>query len=275
MRKENMKKRSEEPVLSSVEGNVGHVLFNRPERSNAFDLHLAQRFLDVKVFRRNETVRVVVIRGAGKSFSAGGDVKEMMHDVTEGSNKAAFFLSPLTAFNRMVLSITRMPKPVLASVHGAVAGVAFSLMLACDLIVAMEKTVFTQAFIKIGLSPDGGGTYFLPRLIGHARACELTMLPTMIDTETALRWGLINWVVPACAFDDETRKVAERLARGSVAAIKRTKSLLNQTWKNSLGEQLEAEQTAQIENSADPSFAEGVRAFVQKREPRFADALET
>jgi 2-(1,2-epoxy-1,2-dihydrophenyl)acetyl-CoA isomerase len=266
-----MKENSQEFVLSNVEGSVGYIRFNRPEFLNSFNLDLAKQFFRImKAFRKDENVRAVAIRGAGRVFSAGGDVKEMLNDVQEGKDRAAYFRSPLAAFNRMILSIRDIPKPVLAAVHGAVAGVAFNLMLACDLRIAEERTSFAQAFVKVGLSPDGGGTYFLPRLVGYARACELTMLPTEIDARTALDWGLINWIVPANIFEDEVRKTAERLAKGPALAIGRTKSLLNQTYNHFLAEHMEAERLAQIENASSEDFEEGLRAFIEKRQPRFS-----
>jgi 2-(1,2-epoxy-1,2-dihydrophenyl)acetyl-CoA isomerase len=196
-------------------------------------------------------------------------VKEMLNDVQEGRDRAAYFRSPLAAFHRIVLSLKSIPKPILVAVHGVVAGFAFNLMLACDLKIAKEGTRFTQAFAKIGLSPDGGGTYFLPRLVGYARACELTMLPTEIDTKTALDWGLVNWVVPADAFDNQVKTTAERLARGPTLAMGRAKVLLSQTYDRSLADHLEAERLAQIENAASVDFEEGLRAFSEKRQPDF------
>ena len=265
-----MQEKSGELVLSNVEGSVGYITFNRPEHLNVFNLNLAERFLHVvETFSKDVTVRAVVIRGAGRAFSAGGDVKEMLNDVREGKDRAAYFRKPLSAFHRMALSLRNLPKPVMAAVHGAVAGVAFNLMLACDLRMAKEGTRFAQAFVRIGLSPDGGGTYFLPRLVGYARACELIMLPTEIDVKTALNWGLLNWVVPADIFEDEVRKTAERLANSPGLAMGRTKSLLNQTYDRSLADQMEAERLAQIENAASGDFEEGLKAFVEKRPPRF------
>jgi len=265
-----MEEESKELVLSNVEDGVGSIIFNCPEHLNAFDLNLARQFLHaVEFFGKDETVRAVVIRGAGRVFSAGGDVKEMLSNFQEGKDRAAYFRSPLAAFNKMSLSLRNIPKPVLAAVHRAVAGAAFNLMLACDLKIAEEGTLFTQAFIKVGLSPDLGGTYFLPRLVGYARACELTMLPTEIDAKTALDWGLINWVVPADTFEDEVRKIAGKLADGPSLAIGRTKSLLNQAYDRSLAEQMEAERLAQIENAASEDFEEGLKAFLEKRQPRF------
>jgi len=265
-----MDRTSEELVSRSVEGGVGQLTLNRPDRLNVFDLELAKQFLDVlESFRHTEEVRAVVLRGSGRAFSVGGDVREMWNDVHEGKDRAAYFRAPLIEFHRMVLAIREIPKPVLAVVQGAVAGVAFNLMLACDLRMAAAGTRFTQAFMKLGLSPDGGGTYFLPREVGHARACELALLPTQIDASTAQSWGLINWVVAPDALDDEARKVAQQLARGPASALARAKALLNRGGARALAEQLEAERLAQIDNAASPDFSEGLKAFLEKREPRF------
>jgi 2-(1,2-epoxy-1,2-dihydrophenyl)acetyl-CoA isomerase len=261
-----MNEKPEELVLSRIESGIGHITINRPKYLNAFNLDLAKRFISIlEDYEKNKTVRAIVIRGAGRVFSAGGDVKEMMNDVR----------SPLAAFHRLILHLRRIPKPVLTAVHGVVAGFAFNLMLACDLRIAEEGTRFTQAFVKIGLSPDGGGTYFLPRLVGHARACELTMLPTEIDANTALDWGLVNWVVPTDAFDDQVKKTAEDLVRGPAMAIGRAKVLLNQTHDHSLADQMEAERLAQIENAASEDFGEGLSAFSEKRRPNFHNCQET
>ncbi len=265
-----MEERVEQLVLSNVENGVGYITLNRPERLNAFNLSLAEQFLDIlKNFNNDKNVRVIAIKGSGKVFSAGGDIKEMLNNIEEGKDRAAYFQSPLVAFGKMNLSLRDIPKPVLAAVHGSVAGVAFNLMLSCDLKIAEEGTCFTQAFVKIGLSPDGGGTYFLPRLVGYSRACELTMLPTEIDAEKALNWGLINWVVPADAFEDEVKRTAERLADSPTQAIGKTKSLINRTYDRSLTEQIEDERLTQIENAASKDFEEGLRAFIDKRQPKF------
>ena len=182
-----------ETLTSDVKENIAYITLNRPERMNSFDMKLGEELYKAlhEISKKNE-IRAVVLRGTGKGFCGGGDVKEMYSDVQEGKDMAAYFRAPLAAFNKMTLSITKIPKPVLAAVHGAVAGVAFNLMLGCDFRIAKEGTRFTQAFVKLGLSPDGGGTYFLPRLVGYARACELSMLPTEIDAKTALEWDLIN-----------------------------------------------------------------------------------
>ncbi|MFC1706563.1 enoyl-CoA hydratase/isomerase family protein [Planctomycetota bacterium] len=259
------------PILTNVEGGTGFITLNRADRLNAFSLRLGEQFLAaLRAFHEDDAVRAVVVRGVGRLFSVGGDVKEMLEGVEDGQDRAAYFRAPLTVFHEVVVALRQMPKPVIAAVHGAVAGVAFNVMLACDLKVAAEGTRFTQAFVKLGLSPDGGGTYFLPRLVGYARACELAMLPGEIDVRTALSWGLVNWVVPADRLDAKVREIADRLAAGPTAALARAKRLLNGAYTGSLREQLDAERLAQIENAASRDFDEGLRAFVEKREPRFA-----
>jgi len=260
----------EKLILSRIESGVGYITLNRPKALNAFNLDLAREFLSVLAdFERDPNVRAIALSGAGRVFSAGGDVKEMLSDVESGKDRAAYFRAPLAAFHRIVLSIRAVPKPVLAAVHGVVAGFAFNLMLACDLRIAREGTRFAQAFVKVGLSPDGGGTYFLPRLVGQARACELVMLPTELDAGKALEWGLVNWVVPANAFDAEVKKTAEMLASGPIDAIGRAKTLLNRAYDRPLDEHMEAERLCQIENAASEDFEEGLRAFVEKRQPGF------
>ena len=265
-----MSKNLEELVYSNFENGVGYITLNRSENYNTFNLTLATEFLDiVNKFGKDRAVRAIVIKGNGKVFSAGGDIIEMLNDVQVGSDRAAYFRSPLTAFGKMNQSLREIPKPVLAAVHGSVAGVAFNLMLSCDLIVAEENTRFTQAFVRIGLSPDGGGTYFLPRLVGYARACELTMLPTVINAKKALDWGLINWIVSSDSFENEVIKIAERLAAGPTSAIGRTKSLLDRTYEYSLIEQMEEERIAQIQNAENKNYREGLKAFIDKRTPKF------
>jgi len=261
--------KSEKLVLIDIDDGVGTLTLNRLTALNAFNLELAEEFIrGVDFLKEKAAVRAIVICGAGRVFSAGGDVREMLSNVESG-DRAAYFRAPLAAFHRMSLAVRCATKPVLASVHGAVAGVAFNLMLACDLRIAAEGTRFTQAFVRLGLSPDGGGTYLLPRLVGHARATELTMLPTEISAETALAWGLINWVVPADALEAETKTIAAKLAQGPSVALGRLKDLMNRAENDALAEHMEKERLAQVENAATEDFEEGLRAFMEKRKPNF------
>jgi 2-(1,2-epoxy-1,2-dihydrophenyl)acetyl-CoA isomerase len=257
-------------IIASGADGVGTITLNRPQALNAWNLDMAQQFLRAMAqLGRNDAVRAIVLRGNGKVFSAGGDVRAMLGDVRRGEDPAAYFRAPLAAFGEMVLAVRKVPKPVLAAVHGAVAGFAFNLMLGCDLKIATETTRFTQAFIKLGLSPDGGGTWFLPRLVGYARACELALLPTELDARTARDWGLINWVVAEEDFEEQVRNTAGRLARGPARAMAQAKALLHSAFDRDLARQIEAERLAQVENAASPDFAEGLTAFLEKRPPVF------
>lgn len=261
---------SEVLVRVEVADGVGTLTLQRPRQLNAFSLELAAQFLaGAARFAADPDVRVVVLRGAGRAFSAGGDVGVMLETVNSGNDPAAYFEAPLAAFHEMVAALVAMPKPVLAAVHGAVAGIAFNVMLACDLRLAAAGTRFTQAFCVLGLSPDGGGTWALPRLVGHARACELAMLPTTLDATRAREWGLINWVVPAERFDEEVARRAAELAAAPTAALARTKRLLWEAHGRDLGGQLDAERVAQVANAGTEDFIEGVRAFAGKRPADF------
>jgi 2-(1,2-epoxy-1,2-dihydrophenyl)acetyl-CoA isomerase len=231
---------------------------------------MAQQFLSaVEDFRRDDEIRVVVVRGEGRVFSAGGDIPEMLGYVREGRDRAAYFREPLAAFGKMVLALQNLPKPVVAAVHGAVAGFAFNLMLACDLKLTEEKTRFNQAFIKVGLSPDGGGTWFLPRYVGYSRACELAFLPAELDAKTARDWGLINWIAPADRFEERLQEIVQSLVNSPREALARAKALLYSAYDRTLPDHIEAERLAQVENAASPDFEEGLTAFVEKRAARF------
>jgi 2-(1,2-epoxy-1,2-dihydrophenyl)acetyl-CoA isomerase len=258
------------PILVQVAEAVGTITLNRPRVLNALDLDMARAFLSALAdLRDRDEVRVIVLRGSGKAFSAGGDVNEMLNDVRVGKDRAAYFRAPLRAFGEMVMAVRAVPKPVVAAVHGAVAGVAFNLMLACDLRIASESTRFTQAFVGIGLSPDGGGTWFLPRIVGHARACEMTMLPTTLDARTAKEWGLINQVAPDEQFERALTDLASRLAEGPTSAMGRAKALLRAAYDRDLASHIEAERLAQVENADSFDFEEGLAAFAEKRPARF------
>ncbi len=267
---QTMAEPSEALVLSRIESGVGHITLNRPSHLNAFNLRLAEQFLAVlDAYAEDGDVRAIVINGAGRAFSAGGDVKEMLSDVTEGKDRGAYFHAPLSAFHKLVRTVRSIPRPVLASVHGFAAGFAFNLMLSCDLVIAEEGARFAQSFVNVGLSPDGGGTYILPRILGHARACELVMLPTEIDARKALEWGLVNWVVPKKELDNETDRIARMLASGPTQAIGRAKSLMNNADARPLALQMEDERNAQVDNARGRDFEEGLRAFSEKRKPGF------
>jgi len=254
-------------VLYSVSDGVATILLNRPQVMNALDAAMITALREAA--ERAETdhaARALVIRGAGPAFLAGGDVSmfhaslpRMPQLVREGAAE----------FHKAILALRRAPKPVLASVHGAVAGAGVSVMAAADLAIAAEGTKFTMAYSRLGTSPDGGATWMLPRLVGARKAFELIALSDTIDAREALALGLVNRVVGAEPLAAETEALARRLAQGATAAIAEIKRLLNQGWDATLAAQLDAEVEAFARCAGTRDFAEGVTAFVEKRKPNF------
>lgn len=263
---------SAQPVLSATADAVATLTLNRPQALNALnrDLTLALRGA-VFAAEADAAVRCVVIRG-GEHFMAGGDLKSF-HERLQGHASAAQTRAEFETFihevHAIIISLRRMPKPVLASVSGAAAGFGMSLMMACDLVIAAANAYFTLAYVHVGTSPDGGSTFSLPRIVGAKKAMEIALLGERFDAATAERLGLVNRVVPAAQLETETAKLAARLAAGPTAAYGRTKALLNRSLGNPLEAQLQFEAECFSQSAAEPDFAEGVRAFVEKRKPRF------
>ncbi len=260
-----------EPVLLSRDGAICTLTLNRPKALNALDAtmldHLSQRLEELE---RDEALRAVVLRGAGEHFMAGGDVKmfyqSLEHDRTSRESSYDGFLNRV---HEILNRLHGLPRPVIASVRGAVAGVGVSLLGLADLAIASEDSYFTLAYCNIGLSPDGGSTYMLPRLTGLKKAKEIAFLGGRFDAATARDIGLVNWVVPAAALEEETQKIATRLASGPTYALARTKALLNASSEADFDEQLDAERASFAACTTTGDFEEGVRAFVEKRKPNF------
>jgi 2-(1,2-epoxy-1,2-dihydrophenyl)acetyl-CoA isomerase len=258
-------------VLVEREGAVATITLNRPEALNALNreltLGLRESLFSMEV---DETVRCVVIRG-GEHFMAGGDLK-WFKSMSEGRSPAenrVQFEGFIHEVHALIVSLRRMPKPVVASVRGAVAGFGMSLMMAADLAVAADNAYFTLAYTLVGVSPDGGSTFALPRIVGQKKAMEIALLGDRFDAAAAERLGLVNRVVPASALDAETQKLAARLAAGPTAVYGRTKALLNASLGSSLESQLQREAEAFAQSASEPDFHEGLAAFVEKRKPRF------
>ena len=261
----------ESTLLVEREGAVATLTLNRPRALNALDLELT-RALRESVFtvEHDAEVRCVVIRG-GEHFMAGGDLKWFQETVnaTPPARVRAEFESFIHQVHAVIVSLRRMPKPVLASVRGAAAGFGMSLVMACDLALAADNAYFTLAYTGIGVSPDGGSTFSLPRLVGSRRALEIALLGERLDAATAERLGLVNRVVPAAALDTETAKLAARLAAGPTAVYGRTKALLNAAPHSTLEAQLQREAESFAQSASEPDFREGLAAFIDKRKPRF------
>lgn len=254
-------------VLLSIDGPVATVTLNRPAQLNALNDAMMLGLRDVLgEVERDANIRVVILTGAGKAFMAGGDVA-MFH--AKKDEVAALFHELGGTFHESIRTLRRMGKPVIASVQGACAGGGLSVMLACDLAIAADTCQFTLAYARIGASPDGGSTHFLPRIVGTRKALELALLPDGFGADQALALGLVNRVVPEAVLEAETRKIADRLAVGPSRAFAHTKALINATFDRPLDAQLAAEVTAFADCASGHDFKEGVTAFVEKRKPQF------
>ncbi len=260
-----------ETILVDRKGGVLTLTLNRPEVLNALNSELAEAFGEATEQAENDAaVRCVVLKGAGKHFCAGGDINsfapalEMTPD-----ERRAMFRKFIHAVHPGIVTLQRMPKPVIASVCGAAAGFGFSLAAACDLTIAADNAVFTLAYSLLGTSPDGSSTYSLPRLVGKKKAMEIALLGDRFDANEALRLGIVNWVVAEAELEAETAKLAERLASGPTVAYGNAKALINQSMSSTMVEQLEAEVEAFADSAASEDFPEGVAAFLEKRKAEF------
>ena len=262
---------SEPLVLVAREGAVATLTLNRPKALNALNRDLTRALREsVLAAEQDRSVRCLVLRG-GEHFMAGGDLKwfhEQLRAVDPAQLKSQFeaFVQEV---HGVIISLRRMPKPVVASVRGAAAGFGLSLMMACDLALAADNAYFTLAYALIGASPDGSSTFSLPRIVGQKKAMELALLGERFDAAAAERLGLVNRVVPAASLDEETAKLAARLAAGPTAVYARTKALLNASLQNSLEAQLQREAECFAQSASEPDFREGIAAFIEKRAPRF------
>ena len=256
-----------ETVLYTLAESVATITLNRPHVMNALDDAMIVRLRAVcEQARDDAAVRAVVLRGEGPAFLAGGDVA-LFHANLERLPQMVERLAG--ELHHAIMALRGAKKPVIASVHGAVAGAGVSLLAAADVAIAARGTKFTLAYSKIGTSPDGGSTYFLPRLVGMRKALELLMLSETFDANTAQSIGLVNWVVNDADLAAQTAGIARRLASGPTNAYGETKLLVNESFGRALSAQLEAEVRAFMRCARTRDLAEGVTAFVEKRKPDF------
>ena len=254
-------------VLLRVEEGIATLSFNRPQVMNAMDGDMMIQFrAAAELLQKDDAVRVVVLRGEGPGFIAGGDVGVFHRHLAELPELIVRWGREM---HFAVQALRRMPKPVLASVHGACAGAGFSILCAADLAIAADNARFSLAYANIGTSPDGGSSYFLPRLVGYKKAMELTLLPDLFDATTAQARGLVNWVVPLAELAQETARIAGRLANGPTRAYAEAKRLLNDSPGRSMETQMEEELFAFARCAQTQDFADGVAGFVEKRRPQF------
>ena len=260
---------SNETIKLEMAGQVCILTLNRPDRLNALTVEVAVDFKAAVDAALDRDARVIVLTGAGNVFCAGGDLREMQEIASKEGRLEAFFDEPLRILNEAILLIRQTPVPFIAAVNGVAAGGGCNLALACDLVIAAESAKFNQAFVKIGLVPDCGGTFILPRLVGWKRAAELMFTGDMITAQRAAEMGMINSVTPDGELRQRVMSLAERLAQSPTAAIAQMKKLLDASAANDWGSQLDMEREAQIEAGKTKDFLEGVSAFLEKRPPRF------
>jgi 2-(1,2-epoxy-1,2-dihydrophenyl)acetyl-CoA isomerase len=257
---------SNDPVLFEVRDNVAHVTLNRPEVNNALDLEMAKQLIAVALrCEADRSVRAVLLKGAGKSFCAGGDVK-----VFVAQKDLPVYLREITSYLHLAISrFGRLDAPVIAEVQGSAAGGGFSLAISCDLVIAAESASFLMAYSKIGMAPDGASTYFLPRLVGLKRAMELTLTNRVLSAREACDWGIVTEVVAPENLDSRAEELARSLAQGPTGAFGSAKRLLHGGWNQTLETQMELESRAIAETGGTADGQEGIRAFVEKRKAKF------
>ncbi|MBK4737671.1 enoyl-CoA hydratase/isomerase family protein [Noviherbaspirillum pedocola] len=242
------------------DGSVAHIRFNRPSVLNAIDIPTAHAFLDAcRSAHDDASVRAVVISGEGRAFVAGGDLAALAHDPVETAREI------IAAMHGGIALLAAMQAPVLASLHGVVAGGGLGIALACDLAIAAEGTRFKLAYVNIGASADCGTSWALPRLVGMRKAMEIALLGETFDAEEALRLGLVNRVVPAERLQEETARLVQRLADGPTLALGRLKHAIRASHNRDLEAQLDAEAADFIACASSRDFVEGVSAFRDKR----------
>lgn len=259
-----------ETILFDSTGGVATITLNRPDAFNALNAKMAFELQDaIAEIARDGGIRAVVLTGAGRAFCSGQDLRdfEMVTDPAREVREAL-----MLRYGPLMLAMRALPKPIVGAINGVAAGAGMSLALATDLRVAADNAFFTQAFSKIGLVPDAGSNYFLPRLVGVARAMELAWTSRRVNAEEAGQIGLVNRVVPAESLMSEANALAESLANGPALAIALTKRALLQGAAASLAETLSLEAELQAECIVSEDFREGVQAFLEKREARFAGA---
>lgn len=250
---------------------IATLVMNRPEARNALSMNMRAALADVlHDIERDESVRCVVLTGAGEHFMAGGDVKGMGESIKKSPEEIRKeFILRIHDLHPIMFAMRRMPKPIIASCQGAAAGAGVSMALACDLIIASEDAFFTLAYCRIGTSPDGSSSFHLPRAVGIKKAMEIALLGDRFDAQTAKAIGMINFVVPTAELEGETNALAQRLAAGPTHVYGNTKALFYRSLESEFEAQLQAEAEYFSDCASRPDFKEGVSAFIEKREAKF------
>jgi 2-(1,2-epoxy-1,2-dihydrophenyl)acetyl-CoA isomerase len=254
-------------VVVDTEGATAVIRLNRPDVMNAMNVDMAEGLLEaVSRIAAMGEIRAVLVRGEGRSFCAGGDVAGFVRNQGRITDHIDELVGPL---HKAISALVELPVPSVAMLHGAVAGAGFGLAMACDFAVAAHNSKFTLAYSRLGASPDSASSWMLPRLVGFRKAMEIALLSDLFDAEEALRLGLVNKVVPADRIESEVQSLLARLAQGPTRAYGRIKTLMRASGSASLDAQLAAEFDAFQASARTNDFAEGVKAFVDKRNPQF------
>ena len=255
----------DETVLREAADGVLTLTLNRPDALNSFNVEMKEALLAaLKDAARDKSVRVVVLTGAGRAFSAGQDLKER-----QALGVADLGTELRTRYIPIVLAMRRMEKPIIGAINGVAAGAGISVALACDIRIAADTASFIEVFARVGLVPDTGSSWFLPRLVGYAKAAEMAFTTDPVDAATAERIGLVNKVVPADQLMAETNAMASKLAQAAPLALGLAKRALNRAMESGLEDQLEYEAQLQSVAGRSRDHVEGVAAFVEKRPARF------
>jgi 2-(1,2-epoxy-1,2-dihydrophenyl)acetyl-CoA isomerase len=253
-------------VLFSIENGICRITLNRPDVFNSFNEELSAEFIDaLKKATKDETVRTVIISGAGKAFCSGQDLKDIKGEVGNRSLGD----SVLRRYNPMILAIREMPKPVICRLNGVAAGAGASLALACDIIIASENASLIEVFSNVGLVPDSGSSFFLPHLVGYNKAFELITLASKVSAQEAKALGIVYKVVSAEELDNAVNELAQRYATGPTKSYAITKRMLNKAYCATLHEMLQQEYYGQEIAGRSEDYKEGVTAFIEKRKPNF------
>jgi len=254
-----------ETLTLSKKENIAYILLNRPERLNSFDIKLGEELYAVlKDIKSQSTIRAVVIKGTGKGFCGGGDVKEMYNS----KDKTKFLRELTKAIHRCVIEMRTMEKPVIAAVNGAAFGAGLSLALACDIILAVKEAKLGTAFIGIGLAP-GCGTQFFTKLVGYQNACEYILTSKTFSAEKGKELGIINKIVDADKLDETVEEFAEKFRKLPPIAVGKAKMLINKSMENDMLNHLELESLTASKSAGSEDFKEGISAFVEKRKPKY------
>ena len=256
-----------ETILFSIERGIARLTLNRPDKLNSFNTTMHAEVRRALESLAGSEARVLILTGAGRGFCAGQDLADRA--VAPGSKGVDLGESIENYYKPLVLALQSLPLPVIAAVNGVAAGAGANIALACDLVVAARSASFVQAFCKLGLLPDSGGTWTLPRLIGPARALGLTLLGNKLPAEQAAAWGMIWQCVDDHELESTVQTLADQLAIAPTRGLAWTKKAIGQSWDHSLAEQLDLERDAQRELGRSADYAEGVAAFTGKRAPLF------